>query len=348
MNYFRPNIAAMAGYVPGFQPKELDIIKLNTNENPYPPSPHVLNVLRNLDLERLRRYPDPAGTEFRQAAGRVNDIPADHIMCTNGGDELLSIAVRSFCDKTRPLAYPTPTYSLYPVLAQLDEVPVIEIPFGQDYSLPKELFNTPAALTIVCNPNAPSSSLINVGDLASLAASLKSVLLIDEAYVDFSPCTCIDLVRQFDNVIILRSMSKGYSLAGLRFGYAIAQPSLIEGMWKVKDSYNTDAIAIAAASAAISDQDYVKANVEKVIAQRKVLTEALIALGFKVPPSNANFVLAEFNGPTAQHIYDQLVAKHIFVRYFKLPGLENKLRITVGTPDQNARFLSALKEILAR
>ena len=347
MGYFRDNIEKMAGYVPGFQPKAAEVVKLNTNENPYPPSPAVIDVLRNLEAEKLRRYPDPVGTEFREAAGKVNGLGAEYIMCCNGGDELLSIAVRSFCDKTRTMAYPSPTYSLYPVLAELDEVPILEIPFGDDYSLPAKLFNTGAALTIVCNPNAPSGTLVSCGELGKLAASLKGILLVDEAYVDFSPATCVELVKKFDNVIILRSMSKGYSLAGLRFGYAIAQPSLIDGMMKVKDSYNTDAIAIAAATAAMKDQAYLKTNTQKVIAERKRITEELRGLGFEVGDSFANFVLAQYSGDSAAWIYDKLVERNIYVRYFKLDGLFNKLRITVGTVQQNDKLLEALKQILA-
>jgi histidinol-phosphate aminotransferase len=348
MSYFRDNIEKMAGYVPGFQPKTAEVIKLNTNENPYPPSPAVLNVIRNINAEQLRRYPDPVGTAFRETAGKLNGVAADYIMCTNGGDELLSLAIRAFCDDERLLAYPVPTYSLYPVLAELENCKTIEIPFDAEYNLPSSLAKTGAALTIVCNPNAPSGSFISMDELASLADELKgkSVLLIDEAYVDFSPTNCAGLVKKFDNVIILRSLSKGYSLAGLRFGYAIAQPTLIDGLMKVKDSYNVNAIAIAAATAAINDQDYFKANVETVKAERKRVTGELRKLSLTVPESFSNFVLTQCRNPNAKEIFNQLVQRNIYVRYFKLPGIEDKLRITIGTPQQNDTLLAALKEIL--
>ena len=248
MSYFRKNIEKMAGYVPGFQPKDTDVVKLNTNENPYPPSPAVLEALAQIGPEQIRRYPDPLGSEFRQAAAEVNGLKPEFIMCCNGGDDLLTIAFRAFCDDKRPVAYPVPTYSLYPVLAKLQGCKAIEVPFDSEFNLPAKLASTGAALTIVCNPNAPSGTLSGIDELTSLAEELKGVLLIDEAYVDFAGKNCVALVENFDNVIILRSMSKGYSLAGLRFGYAIAQPSLIDGLIKVKDSYNVDTIAITAAT----------------------------------------------------------------------------------------------------
>jgi histidinol-phosphate aminotransferase len=346
MSYFRQNIEKMSGYVPGFQPASTNVVKLNTNENPYPPSPAVMDILRNLAPEKLRRYPDPVGTAFREAAGKINSVAPEFIMCCNGGDELLSIAVRAFCDSTRPLAYPVPTYSLYPVLAELEDCKAIEIPFDSDYNLPASLTKTGAALTIVCNPNAPSGTVVRTDELASLANELQSVLLIDEAYVDFAETTCVELVRKFDNVIILRSMSKGYSLAGLRFGYAIAKPSLIEGLMKVKDSYNADAIAIAAATAAISDQAHFKANVEKVKVERGRMITELRRLGLAVRESCANFVLAHYDRGSAEPIYNALVKRNIFVRYFKLAGLEDKLRITIGRPEENDKLLAAIKEIM--
>ncbi|HPS55201.1 MAG TPA: histidinol-phosphate transaminase [Sedimentisphaerales bacterium] len=346
MSYFRENIEKTQGYTPGFQPKAEKVIKLNTNENPYPPSPKVMQALANMRPEKLRRYPQPAGDDFRQAAAEVLGVKPDNIMCSNGGDDLLNIAIRSFCDQLRPLAYPTPTYSLYPELANLQSTPVIEVPFNDNYELPENLADVTAALTIVCNPNAPSATLISKDKIAKLAGNLKGVLLIDEAYVDFAENNCISLINDFDNVIILRSLSKGYSLAGIRFGFALACKSLIDGMMKVKDSYNVDAVAIEVATQAIKDQTYFKENVQKVKADRKILTEKLRALGFIVTDSSTNFVFAQ--NPKADEIYNRLIEKNIYVRYFKnLPGLGDKLRITVGTAQQNQILIDALKEILS-
>ncbi len=367
MTYFRRNIESAKGYEPGFQPsfakaaegrpKETNIIKLNTNENPYPPSPNVMKVLSQISSEQLRRYPDPMGNAFRETAADVNGVEPDNIMCCNGGDELLRIAFGAFCDESRPAAYPVPTYSLYPVSAKLQNCKAIEIPFDDEFNLPAKLAGTGAALTIVCNPNAPSGTFINVEELASLADELSGVLLIDEAYVDFAENNCVNLVKDFDNVIILRSMSKGYSLAGVRFGYAIAQPDLIAGLSKIKDSYNVDTVAIALAAAAIKDRQYFKANVEKVKAQRARLIEELRNLGFDVPDSFANFVLAKCENKLvgaepavarkADKVYEKLTQQNIYVRYFNYPRLKDKLRITIGTAEQNDKLLSALKEILA-
>ncbi|MDD5327911.1 MAG: histidinol-phosphate transaminase [Phycisphaerae bacterium] len=346
MGYFRENIEKAEGYEPGFQPKDSNVVKLNTNENPYPPSPNVAMVLSEISPEQLRRYPDPTGSVFRQAAAEVNGVEPDYIMCCNGGDELLRMAFQAFCDENRPVAYPVPSYTLYPVLAKLQNCKAIEFPFDNEFNLPAKLAGSGAALTIVCNPNAPSGSFINVSELASLADEITGVLLIDEAYVDFAEKNCIALVRDFDNVIILRSMSKGYSLAGIRFGYAIAQPALIKDLGKLKDSYNVDAVAITVAAEAIRDQDYLRKTVEKIKAERKRLTEQLRGLGFDVPLSSSNFVLAKCKTGGAAEIYKKLTRRSIFVRYFTCTGLEDKLRITIGTTEQNDKLLSALKEIV--
>jgi histidinol-phosphate aminotransferase len=352
MSYFRDNIEKAKGYEPGFQPRQADVVKLNTNENPYPPSPLVMKAISEITPEQLRRYPDPMGNAFREAAAGINGVEPEWIMCCNGGDDLLRIAFTAFCDRRRPVAYPVPTYSLYPVLANIQNCRAIEVPFDKEFNLPARLARARAALTIVCNPNAPSGTIISAGELGSLASEIKGVLLIDEAYVDFAERNCVELVKQFENVIILRSLSKGYSLAGLRFGYAIARPEMTEGLLKVKDSYNVDAIAIAAATAAIKDREYFKQNIEKVKLDRKQLTDQLKELGFELPESSSNFVFAEHPSTSsgqaskAQDIYDKLVQRNIYVRYWDKVGIDNKLRITVGTKEQNDILLAALKEIV--
>jgi histidinol-phosphate aminotransferase len=348
MGYFRDNVEQAAGYTPGFQPKALDVVKLNTNENPYPPSPQVMQALAEIRPEQLRRYPDPVGTAFREAAGEVNGVGPENILCCNGGDDLLSIAIRACCDERRPLAYPVPTYTLYPVLAKLQPCETIEVPFDAEFNLPSKLATTGAALTIVCNPNAPTGSFIRVEELASLAAEIKGVLLIDEAYADFAERNCASLVRDFANVIVLRSLSKGYSLAGLRFGYAIADKGLIDGLVKVKDSYNVDAVAIALATAAIKDQAYFRANVEKIKSDRRALAEQLRGMGFSVPESHSNFLFARVKNGSAGPIHEELERRNIFVRYWNAPGLADRLRISVGTKEQNERLIAALREIAAR
>jgi histidinol-phosphate aminotransferase len=345
MGYFRDSIEQAAGYVPGFQPGRADVVKLNTNENPYPPCPGVIEAIRTVEAEQLRRYPDPLGRVFREAAAQVNGVGPENIICCNGGDELLRMAFTAFCDSGRAVAYPVPTYTLYPVLANIIGCEAIEVPFDGEFNLPAKLASTGAVLTIICNPNAPTGSFVKVEEIASLADEVKGVVLVDEAYVDFSPDSCLRLVSSFDNIIVLRSMSKGYSLAGIRFGYGIADVKLIEGLRKVQDSYPVDAVAIVAATAAIKDQEYFRANVEKVKAERTRLTKALRSMGFDVPESYSNFVLVQCKDCKASEVYDKLVEQNIYVRYFDSPGLDDKLRITVGTRRQNDKLIGALKEI---
>lgn len=345
MGYFRDTIEQMAGYTPGFQPKSTDVVKLNTNENPYSPSPKAIEAVQNLAAEKLRRYPEPDADSFRAAAAPVLGVQPDNILCTNGGDDLLMVCFRACCDASRPVAFAQPTYSLYPVLAQLRGCPIVEVERDENGSFDK-LAEVNAALTIVCNPNAPTCDFISIDALGTLAEKLAGVLLIDEAYVDFSDDNAIRLIRDYDNIIILRSMSKGYSLAGMRFGFGIGATSLISGLMKAKDSYPVDAAAIAAATAAIQDQPYLKANVEKVKSERNRVTKQLRAMGADVPDSQTNFVLLRCIDFNAKDVFDALVEQNIFVRYFALPGLEDKLRITIGTPEQNDRLLAVLGKIL--
>jgi len=348
MSYFRRNIAEMDGYVPGFQPKDRHVVKLNTNENPFPPSPAVMEVIRGLEPETLRRYPHPLGDAFRQAAAEIHNVSPEAILCSNGGDDLLTLVFRAFCDEYRPVAYPIPTYTLYAVLARLQNCPAVEVPFTSGFGLPDKLANVGAALTIVCNPNAPTGSMIAPEVLERLAGDIEGVLLIDEAYVDFARTDCLDLARRRDNVIVLRSLSKGYSLAGLRFGYAVAHPDLICGLMKVKDSYNVDSVAIEAATAAIQDRDYFRGNVEKIVTEREALTRALRDLGFDVPDSQANFLLAHSPACPARTLHTLLAERSICIRYFNEPGLDDKLRISVGTREQNDLLLQAIREILSQ
>jgi histidinol-phosphate aminotransferase len=349
MGYFRENIEKMSGYEPGFQPKDVNAVKLNTNENPYPPSPKAIEAIKNISPEQLRRYPQPTADTFRETAAEILSVECENIICVNGGDELLSMAIRAFCDEGRSVAYPTPTYSLYPVLAQMQNCPIIEIPFDEEFNLPAKFASSGAALTIICNPNAPSGTFIPKEELSQLAEELKgkSILLIDEAYVDFAEDNCLELVKKFDNVIILRSMSKGYSLAGLRFGFGVANEKIINGLNKVKDSYNADVISIAAATAAIKDQRYFRNNVQKIKIERKFLTEKLTELGFEVPASQANFVFAKPLKIRAIDVYEKLKDRNIYVRYWAYPDINDKLRITVGTGEQNEKLIRVLKEILS-
>lgn len=350
MSYFRPTIDAISGYVPGEQPAaNVRIIKLNTNENPYPPSPKAMQVLREFDGERLRRYSDPRASAFRQAASQVLGVPADWIVVGNGSDDLLTMIMRACTEPGRKVVYPMPTYVLYRTLAEIQAADVEEVPFPDDYALPVEkLIAAQGAVTFIASPNSPSGTAIPLDVLDKLASQLSGVLVIDEAYVDFAESSALELVKTHENVIVLRTLSKGYSLAGLRLGFGIGNPVVLEGLIKVKDSYNVDAIACAVGTAAIADRDYKHSNAEKVKADRGKLTAELQQLGFEVLPSQANFVLARVpDAAKAQFLYQKLKDRGILVRYFPQPRLDDKLRITVGTPEENAQLLEALSQLLA-
>ncbi len=346
MNYFRPAIAQMQGYTPGEQPKPgTPIIKLNTNENPYPPSPKALKVLHNLDSEWLRRYPDPYARDFCNAVSKALGVPADWIMVANGSDDLLNILIRSCAEgKERKVVYPMPSYVLYRTLSAIQPAEVVEVAYPEDYRLPiDELVAADGAVTLIATPNSPSGHIVPLDDLRTLASRLSGVLAIDEAYVDFADYSALSLV-EFDNVIILRTLSKGYSLAGLRLGFGIANPKLLSGLFKVKDSYNVDAIAILVGTAAMEDQDYKNSCAEKVKRSRFKLQQDLRQIGFEVRNSQGNFLLATPPDNRAETIYQYLKENNILVRYFNLPGLSNKIRITVGTDAQNQELLQLLQQ----
>lgn len=347
-SFFRPNVATMAGYTPGEQPKPgTNIIKLNTNENPYPPSPHAIAVLRQLDSEWLRRYPDPYAQEFRQAVSEALGVPTDWIIVSNGSDELLNVVVRACADCDRPVVYPMPTYVLYRTLTEMQPAKTVEIPYSEEFRLPlAELAAENGAVTFIASPNSPSGHSVPLADLRQLASQLSGVLVVDEAYVDFAEETALPLVKEFENVLIIRTLSKGYGLAGLRLGFGIAQPTLLEGLFKVKDSYNIDAIATLVGAAAMRDQAYKNACADQVKASRAQLSQELQRLGFRVWPSQTNFLLVQPPRNQAEAIAQGLKAQGILVRYFKQPGLDDKLRITVGTDAQNQQLLEALLHLL--
>lgn len=349
MSYFRPAIDAMTGYIPGEQPKPgTKIIKLNTNENPYSPSPKAMEVLQNLDSEWLRRYPDPFARDFCQAVSNALGVPTDWIIVGNGSDDLLNILVRCCAEgNERKVVYPMPTYVLYRTLSAIQPAQVVEVPYSADFKLPiEELVAANGAITFIASPNSPSGHLVPLDDLRKLAEEVSGIVAIDEAYVDFADYTALPLVEEFDNVIVLRTLSKGYSLAGLRMGFGVANPKLLSGLFKVKDSYNIDAIAIAVGTAAMEDQAYKNACGEKVKLSRKKLIVELKNLGFTVLDSQGNFVLATPPEGNAESIYLALKERGILVRYFKQAGLEDKLRITVGTDEQNQALIEALVSLI--
>ncbi|MEX2672813.1 MAG: histidinol-phosphate transaminase [Phycisphaeraceae bacterium] len=355
MAYERQNIQRMAGYVPGEQPADADVIKLNTNENPYQPAEPVLQAMRGVEAEALRRYPPPTAMPFREAAAELHGVHPENILATNGGDELLRLLITTFVEPGESIGVTEPSYSLYPVLAAVQDAPVVRVALHDDWSMPDDLAEQMNAagvkLTLVVNPHAPSGTLADVATLRALATQLDGVLVIDEAYVDFVDpdlgYDAVGLVREMANVVILRSLSKGYSLAGLRFGYGIGSAGLIEPMLtKTKDSYNTDIVSQRVATAAIRHRDLAIRNCEAVRRERASMTEALAKLGLSCPPSQSNFVLASVPDDCAggaKALHEALKQQGIFVRYFDQDRLRDKLRITIGTPRQNHALLEALQ-----
>ncbi|MBE9003556.1 histidinol-phosphate transaminase [Fortiea sp. LEGE XX443] len=347
-NFFRANVDAMASYIPGEQPKRgTQVIKLNSNENAYPPSPTALAALQNIDGDWLRRYPEPFGGEFRQAASQVLGVSSDWIIVGNGSDEILNVVMRACTEPGRKVVYPTPTYVLYRTLTEMQAADIVEIPYTEDYQLPvTELIAANGAVTFIASPNSPSGHVVPIEDLEKLASQLSGVLVVDEAYVDFAEADALALVKEYENVMIIRTLSKGYSLAGLRLGFGVANPKLLQGLFKVKDSYNIDAIACAVATAAITDQTYKNACVAKIKASRIQLTRDLKQLGFCVWDSQTNFLLVQPPQGNAEYLYQKLKEQQILIRYFPHPGLLDKLRITIGTDEQNQVLIDAIKVLI--
>jgi len=350
MPYLREQIEAMAGYTPGEQPgPDERVIKLNTNEMPYPPSPRVLQVLRTTDWSVLRRYPDPMAGKARAAAARLWGVPLEYVLCGNGSDELLTLCMRAVVGEGETVAWPTPTYSLYPVLARIQGARAVEVPTGPDFAAPLDaLAEADARLLFFCNPNAPTGIWTPVEAVLDLAERFAGVVVVDEAYADFGPASVIPAIQDRANVIVLRTLSKSYSLAGLRFGYAVGSPDLIAGLVKCKDSYNCDAVSIEAAASALDDQAWLQANVAKIRAERARMADRLAALGFGVTPSEANFLLTAVPGGDAKGLYAWLKSRGILIRYWNQPRLEDKVRITIGTPEENDALLAAMAEWLGK
>jgi histidinol-phosphate aminotransferase len=341
-DYVRSNIRAMAGYVPGEQPQDGAYIKLNTNENPYPPSPRVMAALQAaLTGDRLRRYPDPSGSAFRQAAARVLGIDPDSILIGNGSDDILTILTRAFVPEGGLVVSPTPSYVLYRSLAEIQGARFQQVPYTPDWGLPRPWPVRGANLTFIANPNSPSGTCVSAADLAPL----DGPLVIDEAYVDFADCHCLQLGSR-PNVVVTRSLSKSYALAGIRFGYAIANPVLIRELNKVKDSYNCDVLSLEAARAALEDQDYLQQTRAKILATRARLAAALAELGFEVTPSQANFLWCRRTGRPVKPIYEELKRRMILVRYMAFDGYGDGLRITVGTDEDTQRLVESLRPLL--
>ncbi|MDR1053596.1 MAG: histidinol-phosphate transaminase [Planctomycetaceae bacterium] len=348
--YIRSEILSMSGYVPGEQPAlQKNVVKLNTNENPYRASEKVYDAIRSVLESGLSRYPDPFGEAFRVAVSRRYGVEPSMVLCGNGSDDILTILTRTFVGGGELLRLPYPTYILYRSLAEIQGARSEFIYFNDDWSLPDEFYSSKSDLRLVFlpNPNSPSGTIIPKDRILEIAEQLCCPLVIDEAYVDFAGCSCMDLVGSCERIIVTRTFSKAYSLAGLRFGYLVAAANLVEQMLKVKDSYNCDAISIAAATAAISDESWLAENRKKIIATRTRLTEKMRAIGFKVPDSSANFTWNTHSEIDVRLVYDYLKSRGVLVRYMSYPSWGDGLRISVGTDDQIDQCLELISQYIS-
>ena len=341
---FRDAVTNMQGYVPGEQPQAGKFIKLNTNENPYPPSPRVIEAIRQT-AENLVRYPDPLATAFRIRAGEVLGVDPDWILCGNGSDDILTILTRSLVDVGEMIRLPYPSYILYSTLAEIQGAGSERVAFNEDWSLPQAFGDGHDKLKLVFlpNPNSPTGTVVAKEDILDLANRLPCPILVDEAYADFAEFNCIDLVKENPKIMVSRTLSKSYGLAGLRFGFLIAQPQMIAEFCKVKDSYNCDAISIAGATAAIGDQQWFENNRNKVLETRQRLHQGLEKLGFEVIPSQANFVWCTHSSQPSKPIYEHLKDNRVLVRYMNYEGWSDGLRISVGTDEQIDACLSLIE-----
>lgn len=355
MRFWSPDVRELEPYVPGEQPKIQNLLKLNTNENPYPPSPKVVAavqaVLEN-SADALRLYPDPDAMALKQAIAKQQNTAVENVFVGNGSDEVLAHIFKAFFVQDLPILYPDITYSFYPVYSQFFGIAANTkiLPLNDDFEIAVDDYKQPNGGIIITNPNAPTSIALGLPEIEEvLQANPDSVVVIDEAYVDFGAESAVSLVEKYENLVVCQTTSKSRSLAGLRVGFAIAQPHLIAALEAVKNSFNSypiDRFAIAAAVASFEDQAYFEAQNQKVIASREKLTAQLTGIGFKVLPSKANFIFASLPSKDAGELAAALREQGIIVRYFNKPRINQFLRITIGTDEQNQRLVDTLKNTI--
>jgi len=346
-NYYRDSLKDVEAYVPGEQPRDIEqYIKLNTNENPYPPSPVVEHTVRHFNAEDLRVYPDPVFSELRRRAASVFKVPAERIFVANGSDEALSLIMRIAIDPGDRVAYPYPTYVLYRTLAQIAGAETVEVDLREDFNLPEDFPEKAGKVTFLARPNSPTANLFDQQVVEQTLSRSSGLVVVDEAYAAFSGTTMLDHLDRYPNLVVLRTLSKSYGLAGLRVGFAFAGAEVIEALYRVKDSYNINAFSQAVAQAALSDVGYMKSTAAQIIQTRRRALDRLVRQGFRVYPSAANFVFAEHERLSGKQIYEALKDKKILVRYFDQRRLQAGVRISIGTEEQMERLGEVLDEIL--
>lgn len=337
-------------YTPGEQPRRENLLKLNTNESPYPPSPRVLNAIRNTSGEELLRYPDPRATVLRNAVARHYKLDPEQVFLGNGSDEVLAHVFLGLLKQDKPLLFPDISYSFYPVWCQLHRIDYQRVPLREDFSIAAEDYSREAAAIIVPNPNAPTGRLLALDEIrAFLQSTPQRLLVVDEAYIDFGGETAVPLLEEFDNLLIVQTLSKSRALAGLRVGIALGSPGLIQGLERVKDSFNSyplGVVAQRAATAAFEDTRWFEDSCRKVIENREFLRAALQDLGFTVLPSAANFLFVKHRAQPGRQLFERLRELGVIVRRWDKPRIEDYLRISVGTREQCESLLETLGAVL--
>lgn len=346
-NLIRKSVEKMHGYVPGEQPKGDGIIKLNTNENPWLCTPEVRDILNEIDVAELAKYPDPLCTDVRKVIAERHEVGLANTFAGNGSDEILALCIRAFCERDGSVGFFDPSYSLYPVLAQIEEVAVKPVALDKNYEwqMPE---NYDASVFFLTNPNAPTSMLFPKEKIETFIQTFSGVVVIDEAYADFARENCMEFATKYNHVLVVRTLSKSYALAGIRFGYCVGAKPLIDALFKIKDSYNVSRLTQELARVALLDEATMQAMTAAVKGTRALITGELTALGFTVYPSETNFIWTKPPKPGAKKIFEELRQRNIFVRWFAGPRTKDCLRITVGTNEQMMALVEALEEILRK
>lgn len=348
--FWSPLTASLVPYVPGEQPKDKTYIKLNTNENPYPPSPRVIEAIAGANNADLRLYPDPTCESLVQATANYYGLPAAQVFVGNGSDEILAFAFAAFFDPAKKILFPDITYSFYKVYAKLYGLSTELIPLDEQFNVPVDAFHPDNGGVIIPNPNAPTAQLLSIGQIRTLLAGQPNqVVIIDEAYIDFGGQSAIELIQDFPNLLVVQTLSKSRSLAGLRVGFAFGSEELIEGLNRIKNSFNSytiDRLALAGAVAALEDDAYFRDTAARVIETRERVTKQLLELGFKVTDSKANFVFISHTEIAAKVLFQQLREKGVLVRYFDQARIDQYLRVSIGTDEEMDAFVAALQEII--
>ena len=349
-DFLLPRLRALDPYVPGEQPQDRSYVKLNTNESPFPPSPRVLDALSRETIASLNLYPDPLARTLRETIAAEYGLSADNVFVGNGSDEVLGFAFMAYADETRGATFPEVSYGFYRVYAQLYRVTPTLVPLNADFTLPVSLFLAQHQLVALANPNAPTSLALPLAELSRIiAGNPDSVVLVDEAYVDFGGESCVPLLHRYPNLLVVRTYSKSRSLAGGRLGYALASPAIVEDLNRVKNSfhpYSINSLTMLAGIEAMRDRPYFESCVASICAQREATRRDLLALGFTVLPSATNFLFAAPPGMDGQTYYQRLKARGVLVRYLSGRTLAPFVRITIGSPAQMAALLCATQEIL--